>query len=90
MKKISLTICCGTYCHVYGGAELQLLQDGLPDELRDYVEVRFSTCLEYCKENPGKPPFVEINGAPMASANTEKVITELRNMLKKEKDGSKQ
>jgi NADH:ubiquinone oxidoreductase subunit E len=81
MEKIKVTICCGTYCHVMGGAEVQLLDELLPPEIAEHVEMRYSTCLGYCKEGLGNPPFVMINGKYMAESNVEKITQELRAIL---------
>lgn len=89
MKKIKVTICCGTYCHVMGGAEVQLLDELLPPEIAEHVEMRYSTCLGYCKEGHGDPPFVEINGKYMAESNVEKIKQELRVLLGGMQDDSK-
>lgn len=89
MKKIKVTICCGTYCHVMGGAELQILDELIPSELIKYVDVRHSTCLGYCKEGYGDPPFVEIDGKYMSESNVEKIAQELRALIGGMQDDSK-
>jgi NADH:ubiquinone oxidoreductase subunit E len=89
MKKIKVTICCGTYCHVMGGAEVQLLDELIPPEIAEHVDMRYSTCLGYCKEGYGNPPFVEINGKYMAESNVEKITQELRALLEGMQDDSK-
>lgn len=61
-------------CYVMGGAELPLLGEHLPEEWKEWVEVKGSTCLDYCN-NPlnGRPPFVEVNGRCISEATVSKV-----------------
>ena len=49
MKKIKVSICTGTTCYVMGASELLLLEELLPEELKDKVEIEGVTCLEKCK-----------------------------------------
>ncbi|MFW5656779.1 MAG: hypothetical protein ACOC0C_04100 [Bacteroidota bacterium] len=75
---VRITICCGTYCHVMGGSELQLFGDFIPDELKDSIDFRFSTCLGYCNNNNGNPPFADVNGKCIPEATNEKLLVELK------------
>ncbi len=81
MEKIKVTICCGTYCHVMGGAEVQLLDELIPPEMARHLDIRYSSCLGYCKEGYGNPPFVKINGKYMSESNVEKIKQELLALL---------
>lgn len=82
-KKIEIKICVGTLCYIMGNAELQLLQEKLPQQFRDRVRISTSTCLNHCYDlKDQKPPFVEINGEVVAQASTSKVINILKDRYK--------
>ena len=76
MDKIKVEICCGTACYLLGAANLMSIEDEIPAEFRDKVEVEARTCLELCeKENLGGAPYVRFNGEEiMAQATNEKVL----------------
>jgi len=80
-KKISVKICCGTYCHVMGGADLQMPEEIIPAHLLKDTDFRYSTCMGRCREQ-AKPPYAEINGTIMEEASKEKIVTELENIYK--------
>jgi len=62
-QDIEIVICAGTTCHVFGGADLLLLEEHLPADLAARCRIRGSTCLGSCKDKTqGDPPFVLING----------------------------
>ena len=48
-----------------------ILEDKLPLELKDKIEVHGQTCMQFCKQmaNKSKPPFVKINGKVFGEAN---------------------
>ena len=78
-KKFKITICSGTACYVLGGAQLMMLEDLLPVELKDQVEIVGSNCLQACRqEGSGQPPFVKINDFLMESASIAKSVDYLR------------
>ena len=76
MDKIKVEICCGTACYLLGAANLMSIEEEIPAEFRDKVEVEARTCLELCeKENLGGAPYVRFNGEEiMAQATNEKVL----------------
>ena len=53
MDKIKVEICCGTACYLLGAANLMSIEDEIPAELRDKVEVEARTCLELCEKELG-------------------------------------
>lgn len=77
MKKINVTICTGTLCHVLGGSELPAILDYLPKELVPYVEIKGSTCINHCKNNNLQPPFAEVNGELICNATIEKLVNKI-------------
>lgn len=78
-KKIEIKLCIGTLCYLMGGAELQLIQEDLPVEMKDKVKIVTSTCLNHCyKHKDKKPPFVEVNGELIAEANSIKIINHIK------------
>lgn len=78
-KKFKITICSGTACYVLGGAQLMMLEDLIPAEFRDQVEIVGSACLQACRQGGnGQPPFVKINDYLMESASIAKIVDYLR------------
>ena len=39
MEKIKVSICTGTACFVMGSSEIMLIEEKLPEDLKDKVEV---------------------------------------------------
>ncbi|MBO8457796.1 MAG: hypothetical protein IAA81_06170 [Spirochaetes bacterium] len=82
MDKILVEICSGTACYVMGGSELLLLEENLPENLRDKVEIEGRTCIEECKHGEnGKAPFVKVNGELVSSASIPTVIEKIQQIL---------
>jgi NADH:ubiquinone oxidoreductase subunit E len=78
MAKRKITICAGTACYVLGGANLLMLTESLPKEIRSNVEIAGSPCLGLCNKGPGmKPPFVMIDDLAIGEASIEKILHEL-------------
>lgn len=84
MGKIELKICVGTLCYVMGGAELYDVIDNLPPELKEQIEIAFSSCSGWCEEKQ-EPPFVELNGKKIGgvtkSVLLQKINEELENVV---------
>ncbi len=77
-KKIKVNICSGTACFVMGSSDILLLEERLPEHLKDIVEIEGATCLGYCKDlSKGKAPFVVINGEVISSATLPMVINRI-------------
>lgn len=77
MEKIKVTICTGTACFVMGASELMLLEEKLPPELKDKVEITGSVCMGSCKGGEQRPPFVQIDNEVISNANVPEVIDKL-------------
>ncbi len=85
-EKLRIRICAGTNCYILGGADLLTLEEVLPEELREEVEIEGCTCLSYCKDAKyGKPPFVVVGDEVISEASLPKVIEKIRNIIRKEK-----
>jgi len=81
-KIVKVKVCIGTLCHIMGGSELQLLSEHLPEKYVDLVEIKGSTCLDYCNNSDnGNPPFVEVNGRCVAEATVAKVLNVIKEEL---------
>lgn len=79
--KIRITICTGTACFVMGGSDLLLLEEQLPESLKEHVHITASTCIDVCQEDDqGKPPFVEIDGVVMSEASIPKIVKYLNEL----------
>ena len=79
MEKIKVEICCGTACYLLGAAKLMNIEEELPENLKDKVDIQASPCLGLCeRDNLGGAPYVRINGSEiMSNANVEKLIARL-------------
>lgn len=78
-NKIKIKVCVGTCCYVYGGNELKEIKEQLPPELKDRVYVEASVCLGCdAKGIIPKPPYVEVNGHLIPEANTDSIISYLK------------
>lgn len=47
-KKINIQICTGTSCYVMGASELLMLEDLLPESIKDNVVITGSPCFGLC------------------------------------------
>lgn len=78
MAKRKITVCAGTACYVLGGANLLMLAENLPKEIKNDVEITGSPCLGLCQNNSkNKPPFVMIDDLAISEASIEKILHEL-------------
>ncbi|MCU4157796.1 NAD(P)H-dependent oxidoreductase subunit E [Carboxylicivirga sp. A043] len=75
--KYKVQICCGTMCYIMGGAELHLLNDSLPFQLKDKVSIEGIPCFGRCDSNEKIHPCVLINGEELDNATTQKIIKKL-------------
>lgn len=83
MDKAIVKICTGTLCYVMGGSELQLLGDYIPEELKEKVEIKGATCLDFCNQmGSGKAPFVTVNDQVVCNATIAKVLSVIQDQLK--------
>lgn len=75
-----MEICLGTTCYVLGSFRLSALEEQLPPEFKDRVEVVGCACLDVCHDrNYGNAPFVRIDEKRIVdNATIEKVIDILR------------
>ncbi len=82
-KKFKVEICLGTTCYVLGAAELAELEEYLPEELADRVDVCGCNCLGLCKNrNFGSAPFVRVDGKEiLAKASIDSIIECLKRKL---------
>ncbi len=80
-SKFIIQICSGTTCYVLGGAQLMMLEEMLPADLKDLVEIRESNCLSACKDGQARPPFVKIGDYLMAEPSPGKIIDYLRHHI---------
>ena len=84
-KKLEVRICTGTLCYVMGGADLQVIDEYLPEELLDKVDIKGTPCLDYCNNYDGpKAPFVKVGDKVISEASIEKVVTAIKEALGEE------
>lgn len=72
--EITIQLCCGTFCHIMGGAELQAALDSFTPNFGNNVKLSYATCLNKCKDEIGKPPFAMVNDIVIPEASPEKII----------------
>lgn len=78
-EKISVKICTGTLCYIMGGAELQLLDEYMPEELAGRVDIKGAPCLDCCnKQDSQRAPFVQVGDTIVSEASISKVIEAIR------------
>ncbi len=82
MKKIKISICTGTACYVMGASELLLLNEILPENLRDAVEIEGIPCGTQCHGiNKKNPPYVEVDGELIESATLQAIISKIEEKI---------
>ncbi len=75
--KYKVQICCGTMCYIMGGAELHLLNEALPQQLKGQVSIEGIPCIGLCDSDKKQHPCVLINGEELTNASTQKIINHL-------------
>ena len=73
MEKIKLKLCMGTMCYIMGGAELKDIAEVLPEEVKQYIDISFSSCLGFCNDRQA-PPYIELNGRVVAGVSKTSLI----------------
>ena len=83
-KIIEVKICTGTTCYIMGASDILVLEDHIPVEIKESVDISGSACLGLCRydaslEKEGvikryKPPFVLVCGRLIEKATLEKVL----------------
>ena len=87
MKKIKVSICTGTACYVMGASELLLLEEKLPEALKDKVEIEGAMCLGMCKDSKnGKSPFVLVDNELISNASIETVLEKIFEKVAKQSE----
>ena len=80
--KIKLDICCGTACYLLGAGKLMTIENELPPEWRDEVEIQIFPCLNLCmSEDLEGAPFVRLDGKIISKATPEKIMDRIREKL---------
>ncbi len=69
MEKIRVRVCTGTACFVMGASDILLLNESLPEDVRERVALEGAPCLGMCHAGTkGRAPFVSVNGEMIESA----------------------
>jgi len=67
-----------------GGAQLMNLQEELPENIKDKVEIKGTVSIPGCEDGTTKkPPFASVNDRIIEEANIEKLIKEIEVELSK-------
>lgn len=82
-RTISIQVCTGTACFVMGGADLLLLKEELKsmwrsrginsEQIEQKVLLSGITCIDRCREEGERPPFVLVDGTVIGNAGIEKI-----------------
>lgn len=81
-KKLEVKICTCTLCYVMGGAELQLIDEFIPDDIIDKIDIKGAPGLEYCNGANGlKAPFVMVGDRVISEASISKVVDAIKEEL---------
>ena len=81
-EKIPVKICTGTLCYIMGGAELQVLDEYLPEELIDKVNIQGTACLDCCnREESQNAPFVQVGDQIISKASVTKIVEAVKAQL---------
>lgn len=79
---VTVSICTGTTCFVMGASELMLLEEYLPEDIKDQVEITGMTCFGKCKNSEhGKAPFVMVDDKLVSEATIDSVLDAIREKL---------
>ncbi len=87
MSKVIVTVCLGTTCHLMGASHLQSLSNELSEIQSQHVEIQWKRCLGYCNSNPGKAPFVIIDGEVISEATLPKIAEKIETILQNKQVG---
>ena len=88
MKKVTVEICCGTACYLLGSAKLLTLEEQLPEEWKEFVQIKALPCLNLCESAKlGAAPFVRLNQSEiMPEATLEKVLARIGKLINRDDD----
>lgn len=73
-------VCMGTHCTMMGNLNLQESLEELQLEYPEQIEIEAIKCLNFCKND--KAPVVELNGEIITNASSEKIISEILQLVK--------
>lgn len=73
-------ICMGTHCTMMGNLNLHHDIEEMQLKYPDQIEIESVKCLNYCENN--KAPVIKINEKIITNARSEKVISELLEVIK--------
>lgn len=75
MMLAKIKICMGTHCAMMGNLNLLEAIEELQEKHPTQIEVEVVRCLKYCENN--NAPVVELNNRTITNASSEKVISEI-------------
>lgn len=85
MKRVEVTICTGTTCHLMGASQFHTLKDHLSEEIRPYVTLTGSHCLGYCtSKDLRQAPFVLLDGRPIENVTLPKLVRWVEKLVREE------
>jgi len=79
--KVTIKICSGTACYVLGGADFLTFDEIFTEEELNGISLEVSNCLDFCKDESSKPPYVIINDKVYDNMSVNKLSNIVRNLL---------
>ncbi|MDO4710351.1 MAG: (2Fe-2S) ferredoxin domain-containing protein [Peptostreptococcaceae bacterium] len=85
---INVEICSGSKCMMAGASTMFDVIESLVDDLKEQgyeaeVNLGFSKCMQYCRQDPNLTPVVKINDEVVTKATTQGVMEMIVEMAKK-------
>ena len=78
--KILVEICVGTTCCLMGCSEIIEYLEGLPESLKNQIEIGFISCFNHCNQGPK----VKVDGVMLEKATPDQVLELIEAGLVKE------
>lgn len=85
---INVEICSGSKCMMAGASTMFDVLEGLVEELKEQgydaqINLGFSKCMQYCREDAKLIPVVKINEEIITRATTQGVMEKIVELAKK-------
>lgn len=78
-KKLTVKICTGTLCYVTGGAELQSIDEHIPEHMLDKIDIIGMTCADHEDgDNGPQSPVVKVGDKFIGDATVESVVAAIK------------
>lgn len=84
---INVEICAGSQCMMSGASSMHELLEELVGDLKDQgteidIQLGFTKCMKYCKEDSSLTPVVKINNEVITRATTQEIMEKIMELTK--------